>query len=131
MIKLVLLLSIMLNFSIARCDDVLPLKKGDITPKDGLLFPYDKANDIKRKLIELEDLKSINTSYQKSIDLYKNNQDLYSKQVTILLDQNKKLLDSEQAISQLSTYEKIGYFALGVLATGSSFYVASQILNHK
>lgn len=110
---------------------VIHLNAGDKAPNSGYLFNEDEAQNTRSRLLDCEDLNAISVSLQKSIDIYKQNQNLYSEQTTILLNQNQKLLEADKSASSLSTLEKFGYFAMGVLAAGVSFFVAEKAISNR
>lgn len=127
MIKYIILLSFLSSQTYAN---VIHLNSGDKAPAPGYLFSEDQAQSTRIQLLDCQDLTAINTSLQKSVDIYKQNQDLYSKQTTILLDQNQKLIEAEKSSSTLSTWEKIGYFSLGIIATGLAFEAAKTVIRN-
>ena len=130
--KYLIILSIILNSTLVFGNtEVSYLSKGSPAPYDGYLFTQEKTQSVRTQLLEVDDLKAINLSYQRSVDLYKLNQDSYSKQVDILLSQNTKLTESLQKASGVTIYEKVGYFIAGILATGLAIYGAKQTLYTK
>lgn len=128
MIKQLVAVALIFNTTIAFADDVVYLKKGDASPTDGYLFSNAKAQDTRNKLLTIDDLKAMNTSYQHSIDLYKNNETIYQKQLDLLSTQNTKLVSSEQQTLSMTTYEKMAWFGFGVLVTGLAVYGAKETL---
>jgi hypothetical protein len=111
--------------------DVIFITKGTPAQYDGYLFPPDVADATRKKLLTLNDLNSMNKSYQHSIDLYKQNENIYQKQLDLLTTQNNKLVNVEQQSLSMSSYEKLAYFGLGVLATGLAVYAAEKTLINK
>lgn len=113
------ILSILLIISslsnIALADDAVLLSKGEISPYAGALLPLDKLQELRKAYIE-------NTSLNKSIELYKANEELYTKKVDTLNDQNDKLAKALYNERSLSTWEKIALFGLGALTTGLVAY---------
>ncbi len=66
-------------------NEVVLLEKGVESPFRGYLFPPDKALDFRKQLIELDNLKALESSYNKSIELYKKNEDVYNFKVNTML----------------------------------------------
>ena len=132
LIVLTLLIFLMTENSYAVSTSVSPLsgesvvliEKGLPAPFKGYLFPEDKAQEIRKELIELDSLRAMESSYQKSIDIYKKNQDLYDYKTNVLLDQNEKLA---KAVSS-NKYDGYIGFAVGILVTGLSIWGAKEVL---
>lgn len=120
-----ILLSILITSNICFADDsVVPLKKDQPAPFDGVLFNNQKANQIKVDLNDKDIYKDLSLSYEKTIKLYKDKDDLSNQQIRELLDTNKKLSDSLGN----DKLNDIVWFSLGVLATGLSIYAAKKTL---
>lgn len=130
MIKYLIILTFLFRPNLASADIVLFLNKGTPAQYDGYLFPPDIADSMRKRLLTVDDLTAMNTSYQHSIELYKTNESIYQKQLDLLTTQNSKLIETQQQSLSMSTYEKFGYFMLGVLATGLSFYAAKTVITH-
>lgn len=126
--KLIALLLIISTPSYA--DNAVKVKTGDIVPKEydgGTLLDSQKAEKIKDQLIERDAFEKQNKSYEKSIDLYKANEQLYQDQNTILLNRNIELTKTLNDTRTTSDWAKIGYFLLGVTITGVAVYGASRL----
>lgn len=111
--------------------DVVHLTKGAIAPSDGYLFSDDQTQDMKNKLQAYYDLNLQLESYKRSVELYGKNEVIYQKQLDLLSVQNDKLVTSTQQSLAMNNYEKFGYFALGILATGLAIYGAEKVLINK
>lgn len=120
-------LLLMIFLTKSNATDSIVLKKGEVAPYDGLLLTQEKATDTKNKLIEREDLLLINQSLNKSIELYKKNEDLYTIKVEKLTEQNTKLATSLYETREFTPLERAFYFGLGVVATSLAFYGAYQL----
>lgn len=106
--------------------DVISLDQNQPAPFKGYLFSEDKANQIKVQLIDYDQLKLINASYDKSINLYKANEKLYDDKINLLLVQNDKLAQASYDATKVSEWQKVGYFLLGVVSVGLGAYVGTQ-----
>lgn len=98
-------------------DQITELKKGQAAPYDGVLLDQEKANKAVSVLLERDLLKELNTSYEKTINLYKSNTDHIKQQNNLLLEQNDKLALQLKESQSLNTWERIGLVTLGVLIT--------------
>lgn len=98
-------------------DQITELKKGQAAPYDGVLLDQEKANKAVNVLLERDLLKELNTSYEKTINLYKTNTDHIKQQNNLLLEQNDKLALQLKESQSLNTWERIGLVTLGVLIT--------------
>lgn len=93
---------------------VTAIKKGQQSPTDGFVFSKEEEKTVrgyKENSIKLEQL-----------NVLKNEKiDLQDQRITNL---KNHIEDSKP----LSTWGKIGYFTLGVVATGLNLYLASKVL---
>ena len=111
----------------AEKQQVYYLIKDDPAPYDGVLFPMKDAIELRKSLIEAEALKAVNESYEKSIQLYKKNEQLTDQKYNTLLDQNDRLSTALVESRRSNDLQKILWFGLGVLATGFAVYGAKKI----
>ena len=63
----------------------------------------------------------------KSIDLYKKNEDVQNQKVNILLEQNDKLAKSLGDARSVSTFERVAWFIGGMLVTSAAVFGASKL----
>lgn len=103
------------------------LNQGQPAPYTGFLLSKETAQKAKDDLIEGQQAKDLNISFQNSIDLYKKNESIYTEKVNILVDQNGKLIKTVHDEQSLNEWTKIGYFIGGVLVTGLSVYGAARL----
>ena len=126
MICKVIMISLTIS-SLSLADDPILLHKNDKAPMDGLLFSEQKSSEVKTKLIEGAQLQLLNDSLNKSISLYKNNEDIYSQKIDLLQKQNdslaQKLYDQESS----NFWKSFAFFSLGVVASGITLYGLKQI----
>ncbi len=111
----------------AFAQDVTKLNKDEKAPYEGYLFPPQKASELKDAVIERDGYKLLNHSLEKSLELQKKNIDLQEQKVDIVLEQNFKLTKSLNDERSMTSWERIGWFTLGVLGTGLAVYGASKI----
>lgn len=125
--KKILLVFLMTIGASQAADEAVFLPKDTKSPYDGILLPVDKANQVRKDLIELNTLRAINESYQKSIQLYEQSIQLNDKKNNILLDQNEKLSTELVKARSSTELQKVIWFTLGVLASGFAVYGAKKI----
>jgi hypothetical protein len=105
----------------ALAQDAQVLLKGTQAPYTGLLIPEEKAlilyNDLRK-------YKLLSESYEKSVDIYKQNESLLNDKSKLLMDRNVSLEESLRKATNVSTVEKIGWFALGFLSVLAGSYAA-------
>lgn len=102
------------------------IEKGQPAPFSGVLLPNKKGNEIRKQLIQGDGYRLINESLEKTITLYKENEQIQSKKLVLLVDQNNLLNNEVTALRKSNDLEKILWFSLGVLATGFALYGAKK-----
>lgn len=126
LIALILLLS-----TPAYADSAITVHTGDVVKQpydNGTLLDKEKADKIKDQLIDGDSCKKESQSYQKSIDLYKNNEVLYRQENDILQSRNIELNKALNDSNSTSNWTKVGYFLLGIAVTSVAVYGAKQIV---
>lgn len=108
-------------------DEVIILNKDDKAPYTGFLFPREKALEVRRTYLENDELKAINESFKRSIEIYKSNESESEKQKQILLDRNDKLAQQLSSSRDMSNLERIAWFVGGILVTGAAAYGVSKV----
>lgn len=121
--KLLILLLISNSFA---DEEVVYLEKGKQSPYTGYLFTPEKADSIRKQLIEGDTYKLLNQSLEKSLELEHKTVDLSNLKITNLSEQNDKLAKSLYEERSMSNWERIGFFALGVIGTGLAVYGIKQ-----
>lgn len=120
----ILLIFLTLKNSIVCAEDVVVIVKDSPAPFTGLLMTQEKANTIYN---ELTTFKLLNTSLEKSVTLYKQNEELYEKKVNVLLEQNTKLSESLQKERTSNNWEKVLWFGLGFISVAAGIYGVQAI----
>lgn len=123
---LIFLISILLSNPVFS-QDVVTLKENEKAPFTGLLFPFDKASELKDAVIERDYYKKRNTLLLNIIDLNENTLLNCNKGKDLLNIQNDNLAKQLHSERQLSDWAKIGYFALGIIVTGTAFYGLGRV----
>ena len=98
--------------------------KGFVLPQESWVFSPEKAKDVRNRLIDLDTYTKMNESLNKSLDLYKSNEELQQNKVNLLLEQNDKLAKRLGESQSLNNWERLGLFILGIAATvGAGFAI--------
>lgn len=107
--------------------EAIMIKKDERAPFEGVLFPLDQANKMRYQLIECDIKKELNSSYERTIKLYKENETYQENKVNILLKQNDELSKSLNEAKSTNDFQKILWFGLGVIATGLAIYAGKEM----
>ena len=114
----------------AYADSAIKVHTGDVVAPaydQGTLLDVEKAVKIRDQLVDGDSCKKENESFQKSIDLYKSNETLYQGENTLLLNRNIELSKTLNDSRETSDWVKVGFFALGVVITGTAVWGASRL----
>lgn len=114
----------------AFADQAVTVKTGDVVSPAydrGTLLDREKAEKIKDELIEKDGLVKQVESYDKTIKLYRSNEDILNSQKDMLVKQNIELTRTLNDTREMSDWTKIGYFVLGVGIAGLGVYGASRL----
>ena len=120
-----ILLTLLITSSLsnnALAEEAYYITKGTPAKFDGILVPEDKLQELRKSVIELQNEQMVTKSLQRSVDLYKANEELYNKKVNTLTEQNNNLAEQLYSARETSTWEKILYFGLGAGLTGLASY---------
>lgn len=123
---------LILTFTIqsAFADQAVTVRAGDIIKPEydkGTLFDREKAEKIKDELIEKDGLVKQVESYDKTIKLYRSNEEILNGQKDMLLKQNIELTKTLNDTRETSDWLKVGYFVLGIGVAGIAVYGASRL----
>lgn len=99
-------------------EDATHLNAKDPAPYEGILLSIPKATDTRTKLIERDQLDSINQSLNKSIDIYKANETVYEQKVDLLMKQNSTLSQSAYDLQSNNFWKSSLMFLAGAFVTG-------------
>lgn len=114
----------------AYAGNAITVHTGDIVQPaydSGTLLDKDQANKVKDQLIDGDACQKETQSYQKSIDLYKGNEQLYRDENNLLLNRNIELTKTLNDQRSTSDWVKVGYVLLGMSVTALAVYGAGQL----
>lgn len=103
----------------ATAQDAIVIPKGTQAPFTGLLLPEQKAVEVYN---DLNKYKLLSESYERSIALYKNNEQILDHKTRILLEQNDKLSIELSKARTTSNVERVIYYALGFFSVIGGAY---------
>lgn len=121
-----IILSLLLSTSIYG--QSIHIEKGTPAPYTGHLFTEQKAREVRKELIEKDQLEVFTKALLENEKRYKQIITNSNEQVSILMHHNEKLVKIAQDLESAPTYEKIMWFSLGVVATGFAVYGAAQLV---
>lgn len=124
-INVFVILSLIGNLCYA--EDVTFLNQGDKAPYTGYLFTESKTKEVRIQLLERDSYKALNDSYEKTNVWLKQNIDLKDQQITIVSQRNDDLAKALREEKTANNWERIFYFAIGVLATSAAVYGVKKI----
>ena len=112
-------------------------EKGFVLEKESYVFTIEEAEHLKARIIELEAkeleldyYKKLNDVNEKTINLYKINEDLFKKQIEnqkLISDINNDIIHKYNDSKKYNDFKSAGYFSLGVIVTIGSFIIADRI----
>lgn len=108
-------------------EEAVHLNKSQSAPYEGILLTVSKAEQTKVRLIEADQLTDINTSLNKSLDLYKTNEILYNNKINLLMTQNDTLAKSAYEAQSNSFWKYAIMFLGGCAATTLGLYGLKQL----
>ena len=123
-----LLIALMIFSQPAFADTATNISKGQPAPYDGVLMDTERSKKIRDELIDKDALEKTNESLNKSIKLYRDNEDILQDQKKLLINQNIELTKTLNDTRETSGWVKAGYFFLGIAATGLAVYGASKLV---
>jgi hypothetical protein len=127
---LMVLILLVAQPSYAKCpDDVQVINKGQVANCDGLLFSPEASKKVDETQQDAEYYKSLSSKLQIRYDLVIKEQEILDRRLKLYVDQSNTLAKEVIDKDNMDKWQKLGYFTLGVLATGIAVYGASQIDN--
>jgi hypothetical protein len=121
-----ILLVFMLSFS-ALGQDSVPLNKGQAAPFEGVLFTTEKAQSIRKELIEKDQFKMFNEALLQNEEYYKTIISNNKGQIKLVLEQNTSLVKQAEKAGSLTTLEKALWVAAGVIGTSLAVMGAGSL----
>jgi hypothetical protein len=106
------------------------LEKDDSAPYKGILFPMDKAQDVRIQLLERDKYKEMTESLERSKTLLNENVALLEGANRMLFEQNDKLAKELYQVQSYSNTERMVIFGLGVVCTILTGFMVKQTLNN-
>lgn len=119
-------LVLMLSFS-ALAQDSVPLNKGQAAPFEGILFTTEKAQSIRKELIEKDQFKMFNEALLENEGYYKKIISNKNEQLNLTLNQNERLVKQAEKAGSLTTLEKAMWVGLGILGTSLAIMGAGSL----
>lgn len=116
-----------LTIQCAIAGNAVELDKGQPAPFPGTLLDKESSNKVKNELIEKDALQKTNESLNRSIKLYRDNEDILADQKDMLIKQNIELTKTVNDTRETSGWVKVGYFVLGIAVTSAAVYGASKL----
>lgn len=123
--KYVFILLITLNTFAA---DVQYIEQGTPAPFSGQLFTTKKAKEIRKELLEKDQLKIFTTSLLANEVRYKKIINTQQDQVELLSTQNTKLVKTAEELGTMNNYQKVMWFGVGVVATSLAVIGAGSLI---
>ncbi len=111
MVRLILIILLVSNICFAQ--DVVFLNAQDKAPFSGYLLPEQTVKNLRNDSLELS--------------MYQRIDPLKDQQIKLLTDDNIRLATTLQSTSSLSTFEKICWFAGGIIITSLAVEGASKL----
>lgn len=99
-------------------EDSVFLNKGQAAPYEGFLLDKEKVLDYRNTTFERDSLKLQNASLNTSLSLQNDIIARKDQQLKLYGDQMDKLATTAYNAENMSSWQKVGYIALGVLITG-------------
>jgi hypothetical protein len=123
MVRILLIFLIIVNSKIGFANESVFIKKGEASPFTGLLFTEERANLLRKELID-SDITRVRLSSEKERSaLLRDSIKLRDDEIELLRTQNK-LVERQNRNSEAMKYI---YFGLGILATGMAVYGAGAL----
>lgn len=118
-----LISSIIVSLNTGFTEEAVKLNLGIPAPFAGVLIPFDKAEEMRKQLIERDGLVKLVSSYERSTSLQDLNFKLSQEQVNILQEQNTSL----RTQVSYSEYTKYLWLGLGIVGTSLAVWSAGNL----
>jgi hypothetical protein len=123
MLKNLLIGLIIATISNAGANDVFPIKKGEPSPIQGVVFTESKANEIRKEILDSDINKVRLESSQERISILQSVIKLREGEVESLRAQNRRVINLNKVNNASNTL----YFILGIVVAGASVYGARSL----
>ena len=107
---------------------MVSLEQGVQAPFTGYLFSPVKELEARNAVKNNAILIDINQKQKSIIDLYKQDQELYKQRIELYSKQNDTLAKENAEMRTVSTWERLGWFALGVFVAGGAAWGVSRVV---
>lgn len=121
-----IVLAFFFSFSVLAQESVA-IQKGTQAPFDGILFTTEKAQAIRKELIEKDQFKMFNEALLENEEYYKKIITNKNKQLDLTLNQNERLVKQAEKAGSLTTLEKALWVAAGVVGTSLAIMGAGSL----
>jgi hypothetical protein len=132
-VKIILIFNIAIWNSFAMASDcqesVTLLDKGTPAPCTGFLFSPDAEAQAASDARDAKYYKLINEKLELRHDLMLEQNEILDKRLKLYMDQSHTLATELHKKESRSTWEKVGWFVLGIGVTGLAIYGAGQLNN--
>lgn len=123
-----ILLIFLISFS-AVAQESVALQKDAKAPFDGILFTTEKAQSIRKELIEKDQFKMFNEALLENEVYYKRIITNKNSQLELTLNQNERLVKQAESAGKLTTLEKALWVAAGVIGTSLAVMGAGSLVH--
>lgn len=125
---LLVLLLVLNQTGFADCpQDIQEVHKGETVNCDGLLFSPEASKKVDEIVQDAKYYKELADKLIQRKELTDKELNVLDQRLKLYQDQSRLLADQLTKNENNDKWEKIGYFSLGVLATGLSVYAATQL----
>lgn len=113
-----------LNSSISLGNDSVYLNKDTKAPFSGYLLPHDTVLKFRNMELKNKELTLNVESFERTVDIYKRNEDASEKQNKLLLERTDTLAKELASARSTSNFERALYVVLGAFAMYGAYQVA-------
>jgi hypothetical protein len=119
-------LALFLSFS-AVAQESVALQKDAKAPFDGILFTTEKAQSMRKELIEKDQFKLFNETLLQNEVYYKQIIKNDNTQIQLVLEQNTALVKQAEKAGKLTSFEKTLWITAGVIGTSLAVWGAGNL----
>lgn len=107
-------------------EDVKYLNQGETAPYNGFLFTVKRSEELRKMELDLDKYKYLNESLNKSLTYQNDIAAKKDEQIKLYEDRNDVLSKRLQEERSMTSLERFGWFALGVISVGLATYGINQ-----